>query len=61
MNDIDDLNKMDVNAVTDAINHISAVLTNDHERDNLQKEDRLHLIEVLDDLSAMLARWYHIR
>lgn len=37
--------------------HLSGVLMND----NLNPEDTLCVIEAIDKLSTMLARWHHIR
>lgn len=60
MSSTDELNKMDINAVIDAIWHTSSVLMNDDEHE-METNDRVHLIGVIDGLSAVLARWYHIR
>jgi hypothetical protein len=56
----EELNNKDITIVVESVWHIAAVLMNDGER-KLEENDREYLIDTMDQLTTMLARWYHIR
>lgn len=56
----DDINNHDINTVLTAIGNATAVLAADASHE-MNEQSRIHLIEIIDDLTKMLASWYHIR